>query len=143
MGHIGPEAKVAVPVLIELLRTERAGFQGEVSTTLGAIGPEAAMAVPALVEILEDPCWNLWKINAILALGKIGPNAKQAVPALTESLESGGSLQRQAAATALGGIGPEAHDAVPALLKLRGREWNPKVGRAVNDALARIRGRKR
>lgn len=51
LGRIGPEARAAVPRLIELLDSEDAEMRLATIGALGSIGPDAAAAVPRLLEI--------------------------------------------------------------------------------------------
>ena len=67
LGKIGPDAKAAVPYLIEALNDLI--VQSSVTNALGEIGPNAKAAVPHLIEIvLNDP---LDYSSAIIALGNI------------------------------------------------------------------------
>jgi HEAT repeat protein len=54
LGQIGPEAKAAVPALIELLRDQYDDIRRNAIEALGRIGPEAKTAVPALRAALQD-----------------------------------------------------------------------------------------
>ena len=54
LGGIGPEAKTAVPALIEALKNEHEYVRATVALALGGIGPEAKAAAPALKEALKD-----------------------------------------------------------------------------------------
>ena len=52
MGKIGPEARAAVPVLMEAL--ESRASRSFAAKALGGIGPAAKPAVPALTAIARD-----------------------------------------------------------------------------------------
>src|SRR5205807_7522893 len=58
LGKIGPEAKEAVPTLIELMKptlfSEKVS-RVHVAVALGKIGPAAKDAVSALIKALNDP----------------------------------------------------------------------------------------
>ncbi len=54
LGPIGPQAKDAVPVLIELL-SEHVTLRPQVLETLGDIGPSAKEAIPAVQALTNDP----------------------------------------------------------------------------------------
>ena len=54
LGEIGPEAKAAVPALIEASKHEEAGVRANATYALGRIGSDAKAAVPALIEKLKD-----------------------------------------------------------------------------------------
>jgi hypothetical protein len=54
LGALGPEAKAAVPALIDVLQDEDKYFRSHVALALGKIGREAKAAVPALIKALKD-----------------------------------------------------------------------------------------
>jgi HEAT repeat protein len=130
LREIGPEAKMAVPALIGLLKDKER--QCEAISTLHEIGPEAKAAVSALTELLRDK--NV-AFKAASALGEIGPGAKAAVPALIELLKE--QEGRQESALALGRIGPDAKAAVPALTTVLG-DKDASAASAAAWALGRI-----
>jgi HEAT repeat protein len=71
LGEFGPEAREAVPALIQLLKSPV--DQEWAMGILGRIGPDARDAVPALTEVLlKHPNAGVRKI-ASDALGKITP----------------------------------------------------------------------
>jgi uncharacterized protein (TIGR03067 family) len=54
MGQIGPEAKAAVPLLVDALKVDKGVVSRSAVTALGRIGPEAKSAMPALIDVLGD-----------------------------------------------------------------------------------------
>ncbi|MFW6062271.1 MAG: HEAT repeat domain-containing protein [Planctomycetota bacterium] len=144
VGQIGPQAKEATPVLIEIVRTDKSYSVRYAIRALGRIGaeksvgvlvdqldgPYKAAAVQALGEMGPTTCqalldkWDNAKNNRVAwglieTLGEIGPTAAPAVPKLIEELKSP-TDQWFAALTArvLGQIGPKAEPAVPELVKM-------------------------
>jgi HEAT repeat protein len=127
----GPDAKTAVPALIDVLPgfihpsgflapTSKQNTQREAANALAEIGPEARAAVPALIAQLRQrkeyhPPW------ICKALGCIGPDAKAAVPVLQEILQDKDNYnERLAAAVALTQIVPEqCSNAVTVLMALQ------------------------
>ena len=96
---IGPGARDAVPVLIEVAKKPP---PKDVLTpclavdALGAIGPGAKPAVPALAELLRH---NVLKhpngrTHIVVTLGKIGPDAAESVKALHEVRERADAVLR-------------------------------------------------
>ncbi len=86
LGHIGPDAKQAVPALTAIAADDQSiPARCEALMALGAIGPAAAEAVPAAIAALggtrEDICHA-----ACYALGQIGPAAMAAEPSLQKQL---------------------------------------------------------
>jgi HEAT repeat protein len=140
LGNLGPDARKAVPALIERLEdVEKDGRSPHpVLETLGKIGPKAKAAVPALIELLKT-AKEFYINDAMDTLGRIGPGAEEAVPVIVLHLKDKSEYSRIAAARALGGIGPDAKAAVPALKKLLEDDKRPvQVWAAF--ALARITG---
>lgn len=115
LQQIGPGAKDAVPVLVEILadKQQEVGFQIGVLDVLMQIGPAAKAAVPVLIKSLENA--DLANMAAE-ALGAIGADAKDAVPKLTNLLASTEEDQHQGVIRALGNIGHGASQVVPRLI---------------------------
>lgn len=98
LGEIGPEAKDAIPTIIDLLQDGRVYVRESAANALGEIGPYANEAVPALITALGDE--DSWvRVYAAEALGKIG--VKEAVPALIKALEDEDKYVRGEAVRAL------------------------------------------
>jgi HEAT repeat protein len=147
LGEVGPEAKVAVPKLIEVLRSrDRERFRWQAAWALGKIGPEARSAVPALAAALDADRSHVWA-ESIFALERIGPDARAALPRLRalltgetsgyvalavarlgdrreavaamlfEVIHSDNRWHREGALKALAEIGPAASSVLPALKK--------------------------
>src|ERR1019366_7477396 len=123
LGWIGPNARAAVPALIEVLKAPpntnqppvRLGPQA--ATTLGRIGSAAAPALPLVQGLFEQETnWNL-RCSLAVALYHIDGDQTNALAFLTNGLatyEPAGD--RWVAACELGNIGPDAEAAVPLLL---------------------------
>jgi HEAT repeat protein len=107
---IGPNARDAIPVIIEALKDEDIRVGAAAGDALGLIGLEANSAVAAL----EGGEW-LDRRMAARVLGQIGPAAKAAIPALIEAVTDPNAAVREEAGRALDLIGPEA-SSVPALI---------------------------
>ena len=71
LGEIGPDAKIAVPILIKALDDEYEGVRRFAALALGKIGPEAEQAVPALIISLRDDRDKDVRSSAAKALGQI------------------------------------------------------------------------
>jgi HEAT repeat protein len=108
LARLGPEAKGAVPRLVELALREG---DAAASQALRAIDPEAA--VPRFTEALADPDPRV-RERAATALFQLGPAAKAAVPALGRAAKDPDVDVRGKAFAALQAIGPAA---VPALVE--------------------------
>jgi HEAT repeat protein len=68
--NVGPEAKGAVPQLIQYLDDEREEVRYGTVWVLGMIGPDARAAAPSLRKLLEDPSQSV-RDHAVAALQKI------------------------------------------------------------------------
>jgi HEAT repeat protein len=99
LSLLGPEARDAVPALIEAL-TKESIVRQNAALALGHIGPDAKDAVPALIVALGDSEWAVRR-QAALALGGIGPEARAAIPELEKLKRDKDKLVRNAADEAL------------------------------------------
>ncbi len=111
LAQVGPEARGAIPMLVQTLDDDRIEAAGRAAFALGKIGREA---VPALLERLQiknrEPRGHAM---AISALSWVGHEADAAVPALTEEIHD--SIYGNQVGVALGSIGSAA---VPTLLAM-------------------------
>ncbi len=104
---IGPDAKEAVPAIIEVLKEPDEPWQRmEAAITLGKIGPASASAVPQLVELLDDPEKGVTHA-AVYALAMIGPAAKPAAKQIRTHLDTEDPFQWVAGSWALAKIYPD------------------------------------
>lgn len=131
---MGPNAKPAVPALINLLQETNRMNRGYVAKALGAIGPSAATAIPALAGLLEDKN-QFVRISAAEALGHLGPSA---VPTLVQALQNKDWLVRAKAAEALGALGSAAAPAATALRE-KLQDTDAEVRRCATVALVRVK----
>jgi HEAT repeat protein len=77
LGRMGPEAREAVPTLLQLLREESAENRKLAAWTLGYIGQGAVEAIPALRVALRDSNEGVRQM-AREALEKISPSGTPA-----------------------------------------------------------------
>jgi HEAT repeat protein len=112
LAQIGPNAKDAVPVLIEKLNPKYSGWvRYEAADALGAIGTEAKAAIPPLIEALnEKPSGNNIRVYAAAALWNIDQH-DEALRVLISALRVN-DAQRRIAFRAVAKIEPDAEDAV-------------------------------
>jgi HEAT repeat protein len=123
LGKIGPAAKDAVPLLIDISKEKPPLSAARLAavTALGQIGPEAKAAAPTLIDLLgeEETKAGPLRIEAARSLGLIGSasgeEAASALVALVENKKLGPA--RIVAINALGQLGPTAKNAVTALKK--------------------------
>ena len=119
LGKLGPNAKIAIPLLIETLKDEKVDVREAAVYALGCIGQEAKTIVPALIDLLKDENFGVRK-TAVSALGNIGVAAIPAIlNALKDEIGSSSLLGEEkpiekAARKIFKRIGS---DAVPALVK--------------------------
>lgn len=149
LGSMGPRARAATPVLIEVTRQKDDPLNLLAAHALGLIGPEAREAVPTLIELAQGPETGLMSGVATESLGRLGEAASAAVPILIKRLGTERPGLKWRAVVALGRIGKAAEPAVPALTALldddRMRYWALDAlgaiapdGAAVRDAAARL-----
>jgi HEAT repeat protein len=142
LGQIGPNAKAAVPEILEVQKASLAeaakitvnpkgpppdydpqGVRRAVIQALGRIDPDPKTFVPILDDALKNDKDANVKVVVVTALGQIGPEAKPALPALLDTVKSAtapgdpGNLRR-AVVSAVLKIEPEAKELVPVLTGL-------------------------
>ncbi len=107
LGRIGPEAKDAIPDLLEALRGEEDKVaRREIFMSLSNIGPAPPSLIPELMKDLQAEDIQL-KAGATYALGTIGPAAKEALPEIRKNLASRDEKLRLVSVWALVHIAPE------------------------------------
>jgi tetratricopeptide (TPR) repeat protein len=142
--------KEALPVLVELLKSEPAPVRVTAANGLAQLGADAGAALPGLIAALKDKDLNV-RYWALSAIKKMGPAASTAVPALIVALSTHPATEpglegppryykdaRSMAADALGSIGPGAKAAMPRLRELAAKDDEPEVRAAAASALALI-----
>jgi HEAT repeat protein len=76
IGHLGPEAKDAVPALIAALKDDKnSGLRYHAARALGDIGPAAKDALPALVIASKEDKDPAVRFRAAEAIERIDPEA--------------------------------------------------------------------
>ena len=93
LAQLGPNAKDALPALIERLKNINVTSRHPLLLTIGAFGSDAKDAVPALVELLKNKDVS-FHLDAMIALGQIGPAAEAAVPQLQAFLANASEYPR-------------------------------------------------
>jgi HEAT repeat protein len=146
LGHAGPIAKKAVPVLRAALKNPDAWFRISAAEALAKIGshPEA---IQALIRTMEDSNDN-WRGVAANALGRIGPKARVALPALRQALLRKDDDARPAVALTIWRLQKSAKDhkiagvdrasAVAALIGMAGQDDGRNVQYEALEALATL-----
>jgi len=137
IGEIGPPAKEAVPLLVEMLEGKRESLdrakvyigppfpwyhvRTDAAIALGRIGPDAKAAVKPLVAASKQAedgnrsTAGRLRVRAARALWRIAPDHPEALPAVLRGLKERYPLNRIAIDTVIL-IGPPARGAVPELI---------------------------
>jgi HEAT repeat protein len=101
LAHIGPEAKGAIPLLLQLAATNKNEIVAGISVNaLGFIHGEPDQVVPALRHLLHDPNSHL-QLFAAQSLADFGVDAKPATSDILELLHDGSEQLRGVAHMAL------------------------------------------
>ena len=100
VGKIGPEAKEAIPILIETIREVRNRDKRILVACNNALLAMGKEIVPHMISLLKDDTWEMRR-GAAWILGKVGPDARDAVPALSEALNDPNAAVRTKAQEAL------------------------------------------
>jgi HEAT repeat protein len=135
---LGPEAKTAVPALIESFdhAGSRSFHQLHIAEVFAQIGPSAKAAIPSLLRVATDTN-NIARNTAIIALGQIHGDPEKVMPMLTGLLNDPNRSIQINAAHGLEQYGPDAKMAVPVLVQLLGDE-DRSVSDTVRRALTKI-----
>jgi HEAT repeat protein len=147
LGQIGPQAKDAVPSLIQALQSPPIEVKEFTADALGRIGPDASQAVDAILgemvisrELANyDLVYRLlgkFRRYAAKALGRIGPEAEVAVPVLEAALTDKDLVYRVEAAVALWKIAQ--HEAAIPTLEASCRQTGLEAPYAAVMALLQI-----
>jgi HEAT repeat protein len=88
LGNIGPQAKPAVPLLIDMLEYEKNAFtRSLIAETLGKIGdPEALPVLFRMLQVERDVIFDA-REEAARAVGRFGGQARFVVPTLVKLLD--------------------------------------------------------
>lgn len=84
LGHIGPAATAAVPVLLASFVHTNADVRFYAVSALIHIGGDPNIVVPVLKTLLKDPKTEV-RFNAVAALQSFGTHARAAIPELLEA----------------------------------------------------------
>src|SRR5262249_9766020 len=131
LARFGPEAKDAVPVLIDLMQKRkddpRGWGQGGMMMNfddafLRAFRAIGSATVPPLVEHYKRSDKEQ-RLTVMAIWGSLGPKAEAAIPTLIATLEDRDKDIRGGAAWCLGWIGTGAKLAIPGLKKLLRESW--------------------
>jgi HEAT repeat protein/S1-C subfamily serine protease len=117
LAALGPEAKNAVPDLLELIQDKDDILRAKALKALSEIGFITQADLPKVVNAMKDPKSEV-RLNAILAIRHMGEEADLAVPGLIERLKDESGDVRLEAIKTLGNLGPLAKAAVPALAEV-------------------------
>ena len=82
LAKIGPEAAVALPKLLEILKQSASYERTLAIRCLARIGPDAAESVPTLIDILKSRQSSVWRHEAARALAQMGSAGEAAIPTL-------------------------------------------------------------
>jgi len=118
LGDIGPDAKEAVPLLIEILKKDGEWpNRREAARALGKIDPDNEQVIEALIAAFADDNANVCEV-AVEAFKNITTGKKKAIIRLIEVLRRNEQGIRLRAADAIYNIGePVIQETVPALIQ--------------------------
>ncbi len=139
LGEIGTGAKIAIPMLLELLNDSYKDISTAAAVALAKIDGDSERVRAVLANILDES--NLTESSAPVLLYELGPMGKDAVPTVMKWLKSDYPNKRSAAVSCLKGIGPEAKAAIPELLQLladRHLLADPRVKMEIIETLGAI-----
>jgi len=110
LGHIGPAANAAIPVLVRDFSRTNGQVRFDAVSAVMQIGGEPSVVVPALTSVLQDSNVSVRR-NALVGLSRFGGRARPVVPEILNMLNDpgmvGSSSITQQVVTALWRIAPE------------------------------------
>ncbi len=136
LAELGPDAKRAVPALIEQLSSPRAENRREALICLGKIGPASAPAIGAIEKLLDAKRGKV-VLAVAYALGSIGPEAKKAADRLKPYAADPDQLTRLACAWAIARTNPNDKALVRRATKILAESLRSKKERV---RMAAVRG---
>ncbi len=143
LRNIGPDAKAAVPALLEIVNTKESALRGAALMTLAKIVPNDKKLVPLCVQFLKDKDPQL-RAFAAKALGSLGTAAHAAIPDLIEALKAEGFTNAAQRAAVLGNIlttleqfGADAGVAVP-IIRVLANDADRHVRDSARRALKKL-----
>jgi HEAT repeat protein len=128
---LGPEAKEAIPVLLEAAKDPKAPGHSEAFWTLGHVGAGSKEVLDVLVGVLRDrkvgrPGRADGRSAAAWALARLGPAAKPAIPALRAALLDDDAIVRVHATAALVAAGEDSEAHFRLLLRAWRDTYDPE-----------------
>ncbi|AMV39446.1 HEAT repeat domain-containing protein [Planctomyces sp. SH-PL62] len=125
LAEIDRDGRVAIPALVNALRSNDGNTRAEAIVALGSFGPRGKEVVPTLVALLKDEAEYIRR-DAAWALGSIGPDARAAIPDLIAATKDEGSDVRKMACKSLAKIDRDGETSLPALRRAM-QDENPWV----------------
>jgi hypothetical protein len=132
LRQLGPEAKAAVPALIDSLKDKNVSVREESAFALQQIGSPAKPAIPALIDALKDEDYwvRYWSLRA---LADFGGDARAAVPALAQILKGPDAELKVQAARGLWRMGENRKEVLAALIDVLQERWDVRAARMLGE----------
>jgi HEAT repeat protein len=132
LGHIGPKARQALPILRKLCADSKKSVRWSVVQSLGQIGPNDQESLQVLLARLRGDEPSIREVAAV-ALGEFKPPGRLAIMGLVERLADPDPAVRGRAVESLGKLASLPETVVPALIAaLRDHETYQDCGMSAN-----------
>jgi HEAT repeat protein len=138
LGEIGPDARQAIPALIQVLTSGEGEARDQAVGALGKMGPVARAAEPELLKALNEED-AFFRIKVAEALARIGGPRTPVIWALVDVVKDASHppFARELAMQALESCGPRAEGSTVALIEARS-DSNPLVSGLAGEVLASL-----
>lgn len=127
LGCIGPEARAAIPAVLEQLESEAPRARATAAETLGKIGGEIDGLRPRFAPLLNDDSADV-RLQSGVALLLLGADSHGVMPTLLEFIKDDDPELCIRALSGLRAAGPAAKAAVPKLIEALGYEGAVSAG---------------
>jgi HEAT repeat protein len=141
LARIGPDARAALPILLDLLVKDPGPYTADLALAAVMIDPEGGASALRWIgdRLPRDNGNDAYSLAERVPL--LGPRAAPLLPDLLRMLKATTPAFRQNAVEALKAIGPNARDALPQLKEAAQQDPDADVRRSAAEVVAALEGK--